>query len=82
VAVARGGALETVVDGTTGVLVEPGSALALAEGVRRARAMRPDRAVIRQHAEGFSRPQFAARIRSFVDETLTARRIGSHGETL
>ncbi len=72
VAAAAGGALETVVDGMTGVLVTPGSAEALAEGIRRARATRFDPDALRQHAEAFERERFATRIAAIVDETLAA----------
>jgi len=70
VAAAVGGALETVVDGETGVLVTPGSAEAMAEGIRRALDSSFDRGVMRRHAEGFSRTRFASRMAAVVDETL------------
>jgi len=74
VAVALGGALETVVDGETGVLVPPGSAEAMAEGLRRALAAPFDAGAIRRHAEGFSRSRFASRMAAVVDETLATAR--------
>ncbi len=70
VAAAAGGALETVIDGTTGVLVEPGAVEALADGIRRARATRFDEGVLRRHAEAFGRDTFKARISAIVDDTL------------
>jgi glycosyltransferase involved in cell wall biosynthesis len=70
VAAAVGGALETVVDGETGVLVTPGSAEAMAEGIRRALDSSFDRGVMRRHTEGFSRTRFASRMAAVVDETL------------
>ena len=70
VAAALGGAMETVVDGETGVLVAPGSAEAMADGIRRALDMPFEGAAIRRHAEAFSRPRFAARMAAIVDETL------------
>jgi len=72
VAAAAGGALETVVDGVTGVLVEPGSAEAMAEGIRRALGARFDPATLRQHAEAFGRERFKARVAAIADETLAA----------
>jgi glycosyltransferase involved in cell wall biosynthesis len=72
VALARGGALETVLDGKTGVLVPSGAPEAFAAGLRRALDGPFDPAVIRHHAEGFGRARFAARFSSLVDETLTA----------
>ncbi len=62
VALARGGATETVVDGRTGVLVEDASAPAFADGISRAIAASFDRAVIRRNAERFSRERFVDEI--------------------
>lgn len=71
VALGRGGALETVIDGVTGVLVEPGVE-ALAEGLRRAAALSWDSGVIRRHAEAFGRDRFVREIRRAIDETMAA----------
>lgn len=71
VALGRGGALETVVDGETGVLVEPGED-ALADGLHRAARMTWDAATIRRHAETFSRNRFVREIQAAIDETLAA----------
>lgn len=71
VALGRGGARETVVDGRTGVLVEPGVE-ALADGLRRAQAASWDSGAIRNHAERFSRDRFAREIQDAIDETLSA----------
>ncbi len=72
VALGKGGAVETVVDGVTGVLVDEPTPGALADGLRRALATRFDPAAIRRHAERFSRERFADEIRACVDETLMA----------
>jgi glycosyltransferase involved in cell wall biosynthesis len=69
VALGRGGALETVIDGETGVLVEPGVD-ALAEGLQRAATVTWDAARIRQHAERFSRDRFAREIQHAIDQTM------------
>jgi glycosyltransferase involved in cell wall biosynthesis len=71
VALGRGGALETVIDGETGVLVEPGED-ALAEGLDRAASHDWDSARIRRHAEAFSRDRFVQDIQHAIDETMTA----------
>jgi glycosyltransferase involved in cell wall biosynthesis len=71
VALGRGGALETVIDGKTGVLVEFGEQ-ALAEGLRRAAAANWDSQAIRRHAETFSRDRFAREILQAIEETMTA----------
>ncbi len=62
VAAGAGGALETVVDGVTGVHVEPGSIEALAEALREVDFDRFDPAVIRAHAERFSTESFRRRL--------------------
>jgi glycosyltransferase involved in cell wall biosynthesis len=71
VALGRGGACETVVDGETGVLVEPGVE-ALADGLKRAAASTWDATRIRQHAERFSRERFVREIQEAIDDTMTA----------
>ena len=64
VALARGGATETVVDGKTGLLVDDASAPAFADGISRALATSFDPAVIRRNAERFSRERFISEIAS------------------
>ena len=72
VALGRGGALDTVIDGETGVLVPDTTVESLADGPdargRHAvgcRAHSP-------HAERFSRERFVAEIQHVVDDTLSA----------
>jgi glycosyltransferase involved in cell wall biosynthesis len=72
VALARGGALETVVDGVTGVLVRGEGAEAFADGIQRALDTPFDPAALPSHAEGFGRARFAARMAALVDEVLAA----------
>ena len=71
VALKSGGALETVLDGETGILVEPGED-ALADGIRRAAAGSWDADRIRRHADRFSRDRFAAEVLHVVNETMAA----------
>ncbi len=71
VALAAGGALETVVDGVTGVLVREPHAPAFAEGVARALAAPFDTRAIRAHAARFGRARFATQIRACLDGLLT-----------
>jgi len=71
-ALGRGGALETVVPGTTGILVDDATPEALSDGLRRVAAMAADPAVIRAHATGFNRERFAHEIRARIDETMAA----------
>ncbi len=72
VALGRGGALDTVVPGRTGILVGDASVDALAHGYRAALAHSWDSAAIRTHAERFARERFIAGIRQATDELLAA----------
>jgi glycosyltransferase involved in cell wall biosynthesis len=67
VALARGGATETVVDGKTGILVDDASAPAFADGITRAISASFDRAAIRLNAERFSRARFVDEISSAME---------------
>lgn len=71
VALRRGGATETVVDGETGLLVDDGSAAAFADGISRAISTSFDRAVIRRHAERFSRERFVDEISALIADGTT-----------
>jgi glycosyltransferase involved in cell wall biosynthesis len=72
VALARGGALETVVDGETGVLFPEPSAASLAAALERVQRLRLDPARVRAHAERFSRDRYLEDMRAIVDETVGA----------
>jgi glycosyltransferase involved in cell wall biosynthesis len=66
VALGRGGALETVRPDETGILVDDPSAPALADGIRRAMSRRFDPALIRRHAERFSRERFSDEMAALI----------------
>jgi glycosyltransferase involved in cell wall biosynthesis len=68
VALAEGGASETVVDGDTGVLVRERSTEAFADGIRRLRGIPIDTDRLRQHATSFSRARFLTDFRNVVEE--------------
>jgi glycosyltransferase involved in cell wall biosynthesis len=72
VALGRGGALDTVIDGETGVLVGDTSVESLAAALQRAAATRWQPARIRAHAETFSRQRFVTAIEQVVDDTMRA----------
>ncbi|MDP1569020.1 MAG: glycosyltransferase [Vicinamibacterales bacterium] len=72
VALGRGGALETVVDGETGLLFDAPTEPAMAEALTRATTVAWDRARIRAHAERFGRTRFLTEMTTIVDETLRA----------
>jgi glycosyltransferase involved in cell wall biosynthesis len=73
VALGSGGALETVEDGVTGVLVETASADALADGLRRAHATAFDPLAIRRAAERFSRERFLREFHTTVADAVAER---------
>lgn len=72
IALARGGALETVVDGVTGVLVHEATPEAFAAGIARARQIPFDPAVIRAHAVKFDASVFARSIQTTIESLAHA----------
>ena len=72
VALAAGGALETIADGVTGVLVPRPTAEAFALGLQRVRDERYDLDAMRTHALRFSRERFKEEMIERVQETLDA----------
>ena len=70
VAFARGGALETVIPGETGVLFDELTPPSLAAALERAAATRFDPVRLRAHAEHFSRERHVERMRAVIEETL------------
>jgi glycosyltransferase involved in cell wall biosynthesis len=72
VALGRGGALDTVIDGETGVLFDDTTVESLAAALRRAASISWDPARIRRHAERFSRARFVAEVQHIVEDTLRA----------
>ena len=70
VALGRGGALETVVDGLTGVLVPEPTADAFAEGLTRALSHDFDTSAIRVNALRFDRARFTRDIQACVTDML------------
>jgi glycosyltransferase involved in cell wall biosynthesis len=72
VALGRGGALETVIDGENGVLFAEPDAGSLAEALERVARQQFDSARISQHTQRFSRDRHAQRMREVIDETIAA----------
>jgi glycosyltransferase involved in cell wall biosynthesis len=72
VALGRGGALETVIDGETGVLFPEPTAPSLAAALQRAADLRVDGARLRAHAEQFSRERYVQQMQETIAETLAA----------
>jgi glycosyltransferase involved in cell wall biosynthesis len=69
VALAAGGALDTVVDGVTGALVPRSDPSLFSDAIRHVLARRLDPNAIRRHAERFSTAQFKARFAAAIDES-------------
>ena len=72
VALARGGALETVVDGDNGVLFDEPHAVKLASALDRVAGCRFNRASIAASAQRFSRERHVLRMRAVIEEMLAA----------
>jgi glycosyltransferase involved in cell wall biosynthesis len=72
VALGRGGALDTVIPGETGILVNDPTVEALADGLRTATSRAWDTTAIRAHAERFSRTAFQSGIARAADELMAA----------
>jgi glycosyltransferase involved in cell wall biosynthesis len=73
IAYRAGGALETVVDGTTGAFFDHPSPESLARTMREFDAAAYDPAILRAHAETFAPARFIDRLRAIVD------RVRAHG---
>jgi glycosyltransferase involved in cell wall biosynthesis len=72
IALGRGGALETVRHEETGLLFDEPNVDSLATTLERFTEMTFDRSAIRRHAEQFSRERHVQRMRTAIDETLSA----------
>ena len=77
IALGVGGALDSQIDGVTGVLFREPTVESLIEAIERADKIRFDPAVIRAHAEGFDRETFKARMGDFIARAGTPN-VGSH----
>jgi glycosyltransferase involved in cell wall biosynthesis len=76
IAYAAGGALDTVVDGQTGVLFEQQNVDCLIAAVRRAEAISWDSVELGQHARSFDRQVFRDQLLAFVGESVAAHAAG------
>jgi glycosyltransferase involved in cell wall biosynthesis len=68
IAYGKGGALETVVDGVSGIFFDTQSVESLCEAVERFEAMKFDYAHISAHAHKFSVERFMAEMKAFLQE--------------
>jgi glycosyltransferase involved in cell wall biosynthesis len=72
VALKRGGAVETIVDGDTGVLVADSTVESWAEALTRASSLRIDPARLHAHASRFSRERHSEQMKHVIAETIAA----------
>jgi len=79
VAFARGGALETVENGVTGVFFEEQNEAALEAAVNRMSSMRFDPKRINERALQFSRTKFKERLGGYIDDKLASHRARTNG---
>jgi glycosyltransferase involved in cell wall biosynthesis len=77
IAYAGGGALDTVVDGQTGILFERQEADSLIGAVRRVEGTPWDSDQLRAHARKFDSQVFRDRLRQFVGESVAAHAAGA-----
>jgi glycosyltransferase involved in cell wall biosynthesis len=70
VALGEGGALDTVVDGVTGILVRENTVDAFAAAFREIATREFDAAAIRRHAESFGRDRFQREFQAVVDAAV------------
>ncbi|MDQ2766766.1 MAG: glycosyltransferase, partial [Gemmatimonadota bacterium] len=73
IAYKAGGALDTVVDGETGIFFSELTPESLTAAVLRAESTAWDSAAIRRHAEDFAEPQFRARFMRVVEAAVQER---------
>ena len=78
VALAEGGACETVVDGETGILVDESTPAAFADAVARIHDRPLDGAAARRQALRFSRERFDAALAAEVDRVMASPPAGPH----
>ena len=70
IAYGKGGALETVVDGKTGLFFEKQSVESLIEAMEKFKTMNFDKAELRKYAEKFDDEVFKKKIKEFVEEKV------------
>jgi glycosyltransferase involved in cell wall biosynthesis len=75
IAYGAGGALETVVEGKTGVFFAEQSAEAIIEAIKKFETMKFDPEELVSQAEKFSKETFKDKIRRFVEKTMLERQI-------
>ena len=79
IALRRGGAVETIVEGETGTFFDEQSPQELANALRAFDPSRFDPMRLRRHAEQFAPARFVERLRALVDQIVQQRQDGTRG---
>jgi glycosyltransferase involved in cell wall biosynthesis len=74
VAYGAGGALDTVIDGTSGVLAREQTVKSFVDAIQRCESLNFDPTALRAHALGFSRDRFVRQIEAFVHDAWETHR--------
>ncbi|MCI5051707.1 MAG: glycosyltransferase [Simkaniaceae bacterium] len=74
IAFRKGGALETVINGKTGIFFDKQSSLSIIEAVKHFETLKFDPETIHNWARRFNRPRFEKQLKDFVDACLCSRR--------
>ncbi|MGD0476512.1 MAG: glycosyltransferase [Candidatus Velthaea sp.] len=80
IAFGKGGALETIVDGHTGIIFKEQTVDSLVSAIRRFESIAFDPFAIRRHAETFSKHRFIQRMREIVSAALEDENALRHPE--
>lgn len=73
IALGKGGALDTIIDGRTGLFFEEQTIASLQNALQHFEGMTFDPKVIRNHAQAFSSNRFRSRMSSIVEEVVAGR---------
>lgn len=74
IALGKGGTLDTIVEGITGIFFDEQTVPSLLNAIKRFEAMRFDPAVIRKHARQFSSVRFRERMNGIIENSLPPAR--------
>ncbi len=75
IAYGKGGALETIADGKTGIVFSEQTVFSLADAILRFENVSFDSAAIRRHAERFSKARFSGSLRQIVNTAALKRHV-------
>lgn len=73
VAFGRGGALDTVVDGKTGILFKEQTVKDVKDAILKLESMEFDKQQLRKHALKFDEKEFKAKMKRFIEEKVNGR---------